>query len=811
MNKQLLALLLLVFTFTLPGHAVLKENGLDTTLIMLRTELTNYHVQLERESKDMKAQQQAIGMELFSILNQANQNAIMLYSQRDGYIFDMAYACHEATQQFHNFKSKAMPFRQMVKKVNIQVARYDSLIQNLTMMPTMYMTESAKTNRVVCLALAVNIRRQLVENQQQFNNYIQFYTFTEQRLKSLNDYANKRYTDLQTSIFKNGDHSYFYLLRHFTANAKEAESSVSDKYKLSKNMVSQWDVRIILFLFLLILFYGFISITLNIITIRFFVTYLIKKGKFSGFKEQFFAKRTCIILALTVVTFAIILGVIRATVQQNFLIMASNLLVEYAWLLGVILFSLLFRVQGSQIKSAFHIYTPMIVMGFLVIAFRIILIPNDLVNLVFPPILLLCALWQWYVIHRHGKNVPKDDNLYSWISLSIFILSVITSWSGYTLMSVQILIWWVMQLTCILTITFAGGWLRAYAQSHDFEHKPINRTWFHSLTKDVVLPTCGVLSFLLAIYWAADVFNLSNTTREIFFTHFIDSRNFSVSIVTISIVVVLYFTFRYINSTVKALLKLHFERTDFATAASRNIMATNVLQVVIWGIWLLISLALLHVSNTWLVVVSGGLSTGIGFASKDILENIYYGISLMAGRIKIGDYIVCDGVRGKVSSISYTSTMLEATDGSVIAFQNSQLFTKNYKNMTKNHGYELDILEVGVAYGSNVQQVKQLLIDAIGKLDCIYKKKGVHIVLKSFDDNCITLKILVWVNVLTQYADDGVIMETIYNTLNNNNIEIPFPQREITIKHITNTAEKSHKVDIFDTEDLETSHGHKHQ
>ena len=139
--------------------------------------------------------------------------------------------------------------------------------------------------------------------------------------------------------------------------------------------------------------------------------------------------------------------------------------------------------------------------------------------------------------------------------------------------------------------------------------------------------------------------------------------------------------------------------------------------------------------------------------------------------------------------------MLEATDGSVIAFQNSQLFSKNYKNMTKNHGYELDILEVGIAYGSNVKEVKKILTDALMKLDCIYREKGVKIVLKSFDDNCITLKVLVWVNVLTQYADDGKIMECIYDTLNEHNIEIPFPQREITIKTAstaeTNAAESA--------------------
>lgn len=57
------------------------------------------------------------------------------------------------------------------------------------------------------------------------------------------------------------------------------------------------------------------------------------------------------------------------------------------------------------------------------------------------------------------------------------------------------------------------------------------------------------------------------------------------------------------------------------------------------------------------------------------------------------------------------------------------------------------------------------------------------VLLKSFDDSCITLKVLVWVNVFTQGLDDSIIMECIYDTLNKNGIEIPFPQREITIKN----------------------------
>ena len=301
----------------------------------------------------------------------------------------------------------------------------------------------------------------------------------------------------------------------------------------------------------------------------------------------------------------------------------------------------------------------------------------------------------------------------------------------------------------------------------------------------MLLPISGVLSFIVSIYWAADVFNMSDTTWEIFNKDYIHTTNFTASLYSVSWVACLYFLFNYINITMVDLMHHHFEKTDPASAASKIVMFKNVLQVIVWGIWLMIALSVFEVGKSWLLAIFAGLSTGLGFASKDILENIYYGVSLMMGRVKVGDYIICDGTRGKVSSISYTSTMLEAIDGSVIAFQNSQLFSKNYKNMTKNHGYELDVLEVGVAYGSNIKEVKQILITELLKLDCIYKEKGVKVLLKSFDDSCITLKIVVWVNVLTQAMDDATIMECIYDTLNEHNIEIPFPQREITIKNAT--------------------------
>lgn len=772
--------------FVLPSNAVLKEANLDTTLYMLRTELTNYHIDLERQNQAAKAQQLAVIQELISIVKQADQNSIMLYSQRNGYIFDMTYACHEATEQFKKFKSKAVPFRQMIKKNNVEVARFDSLINYLYGMNTMFLSEEAQVNRNVDLTLAVNIRRQLVEKQKQLQAYVQAYDRTDRKLQALNDYANRRYEDIQNSIFNNGGDNYLRILRNISMNYKEAKTSVTEKYKPVPGMMSQWDVRIIFILFGIIIFWGLISIFLNLFTIRIVITQLMKHGMFESRKESFMAKRPCLIMAMTVVTFAVILGIVRMTVTQNFVIMASQLLVEYSWLVGVILVSILLRVDNDKIKNTFRIYSPLMLVGFIVIVFRIILIPNDLVNLIFPPVLLLCALWQWNVIGRKHNQVLRTDKTYAFISLAVFGASTIFAWTGFTLLAVQLIIWWTMQLTCVLTITCCKGWLSVYAKRKKLADKAITDKWLYRFIYKVLLPISGVLSFIISIYWAADVFNMSDTTWEIFNKDYIKTSNFTASLYSISEVACLYFLFNYLNITSVDFMRHHFEKADPASAASKIVMFKNVMQVIIWGIWLMIALNVFQVGKSWLLAIFAGLSTGLGFASKDILENIYYGISLMMGRVKVGDYIICDGTRGKVSSISYTSTMLEATDGSVIAFQNSQLFSKNYKNMTKNHGYELDILEVGIAYGSNVKEVKQILIDALMNLDCIYQDKGVKVLLKSFDDSCITLRIVVWVNVLTQAIDDATIMECIYDTLNDHNIEIPFPQREITIKQVNN-------------------------
>jgi small-conductance mechanosensitive channel len=174
------------------------------------------------------------------------------------------------------------------------------------------------------------------------------------------------------------------------------------------------------------------------------------------------------------------------------------------------------------------------------------------------------------------------------------------------------------------------------------------------------------------------------------------------------------------------------------------------------------------------------------------LENFVYGITLMTGRLRVGDYIECEGIQGKVESINYQSTQIVTLDGSVIAFQNATLFSKNFKNLTRNHGYVMVKIPVGVAYGTNVGKVREMLLSSLGELpmknqagkSLIDPKQGFSVLFADFGESSVDLFVVCWVLVEEKAGFVARIKEVIYNTLNENNVEIPFPQRDVHIRQV---------------------------
>ena len=396
------------------ADAVLKEKNLDSTLVILRAELTKHYQELNDQRAEQRQQSQEVFRNLRETMKQSNQNALMLYSQQQEYLFDLTYACHQATEQYQRFQRQQLPFREFINNTSGEIARYDSLINSLQGMPTNIMGERAKTDRSVCLTLATVIKRTLEEDSQQMEDYIRYYNMTEQRLKHMNDYAQKRYYDIQTSIFVNGGDTYLDILRNVKEKWQNMKEVVTKKYTTDEaTKHSDWNLYWIFGLFVAIAFYALIAIGINLLVFKFM------PKRFHTL--EFLKKRSSIMWATTTITLAILMGLIQYNSHQNFVIMASGLLVEYLWLLAVILISLLLRVNATQIKNAFKIYAPLLLIGFVVITFRIILIPSELVSLIFPPVLLACLLWQWWGIRRYNRNIPRSVMFYTYISMAVFI------------------------------------------------------------------------------------------------------------------------------------------------------------------------------------------------------------------------------------------------------------------------------------------------------------------------------------------------------------------------------------------------------
>lgn len=869
--KRIILTTLLLLT-AISSFAVLKEKNLEQTLLVLRMELQTYNEEQQDIMKKYDAISKIQHQNLINTMQKSEQTALMLYSQKQDYTFDLAYACHEATQQYNNFSQNMVPFQKILDMYKVEVNRYNNIIDILEMLPPrirkqraandtsiirpinhirmneegelvdsvrtlpkqiktdmkvladsanskniFLLSDQGRQDRDSCLALAKVIRDNLVFLYNEVSKDSEHYEFVSQRLKKVNDYAMERYSDIKNLIFLNGDEDYFTILSRWSFYYNNAKSDILEKYTQpkDKSVRSEWRGPIVIGLAIFVIFYLIVAFALSNIIIRLLVP--------ARFKTKIFnAKKPYYILAFSFVLFVIVLLVLRLFTLHNFFMLASGLLIEYACLVSAVLFSLLIRSNVKQIRSCFVIYTPILLMGFIIIGFRIVFVTNSVVNILFPPILLIFTIWQAVCLKKHRKNIHTSDGLYTVVSLAVMASSCVASWCGYSLLAVQIFIWWLFQLmaiqaiTCIYyliqkyefrfltaraikkdeTLSLRQARQLAYDMVHPTKHTRgdhIRITWSYDLFVKTLVPVFIISSILICIVLAAGIFDLSESFKQMFYKNFINVEGVcQLSLFKLLVISLTFFVCRYICYGLKAIYK-HYRTEHAIINGDANItLANNLISILVWGGFFIFVLVFLKVPKSGISIVTAGLATGVGFAMKDIIENFIYGLSLMTGRLRVGDYIECDGVRGKVDTITYQSTQIVTLDGCVIAFLNSALFNKTFKNLTRNHGYEFNKLAVGVSYGSDIKQVREMLVKELAVLTKadetgipqVDPNKGINVLLDEFGDNSVNLYVTFWGLVETKLSTCAKAKEIIYNTLNAHNVEIPFPQRTIYIKEM---------------------------
>ena len=892
----------LALMLSVPAGAVLKERDLARTLEVLRAELEMSERQQQAFMARYRSMQDNQHNQLVDYMQRSEQIALMLYSQHYDYTFDLTYACQQATDLYNELSGKTLPYARIQNYIANELARYDGLIRNLENLPPRVkvqsdgtvidpqkvlqhhivvdsveaatiarvdsiandlgisdtvlaaardsvvqisnaykLTAAQQADRNACLTIAFRMRENLQQLMEDINEDNLYYTTVSGNVESLYDYAQGCYRTLQKSIFVNGGDNYFKTLMNLPLLLPQAQREVSSKYGSFEERganFSEWRGPVVQFIVFVLVGWGLVSTLLS----RFILQFLPQRYRPADYE----AKRNLYHIVAGIFIFVSVVMLLRTFLHQHFLLLAANLVVSIAWLSFAIFLSLLIRINIRQIRSSIRIYIPILIMASIVIVFRMLFIPNNLVNLIYPPILLGFCFWQASVMRAPKGSIPSSDILYTSVSMGALVIATLLAWCGYVLFAVEIMIWWMFQLAALQTITFIYHLLERYEQQYvvvkirksqrenrqlslnaiadpttgqptadqnenrkgaDGEGLATNEemlkltrqgdfihlTFIFDFVGRALVPILAILSSMMSLWYAAGIFEMTDLLRNIFYYNFVDKADIiQLSLHKLVIVACCWFVFRYLNYLLRSLYhRLVRLRSTQHPGHLNFTLADNVIAILVWGSFVLYALYLLQVPKTGLSVVTAGLATGMGFAMKDLLENFFYGISLMTGRVRVGDYIECDGIQGRVESITYQSTQLITLDGSVIAFLNAQLFNKNFKNLTRNHHYELVKIPIGVGYGCDIQQVREMLTEAITPILRITLEDGrellksdtaVSVVFSDFGASSVDLLVCYWILVDQKSRFGSMVKEAIYNTLTQRGVEIPFPQCDVHIK-----------------------------
>ncbi len=199
----------------------------------------------------------------------------------------------------------------------------------------------------------------------------------------------------------------------------------------------------------------------------------------------------------------------------------------------------------------------------------------------------------------------------------------------------------------------------------------------------------------------------------------------------------------------------------------------------------LTALSLLGIPLTAFAFATGAIAIGIGFGAQNIINNFISGWILMAERpIRIGDFIEIDGTNGVVELIGNRSTRIRRTDGVHLLVPNSRLLEQTVVNWTLVDREIRTMVRVGVAYGSPVRQVADLIRQAVEAQPEIKANPPLSVIFEDFGDSALVFDVYFWCDVGGEKLLREIRSEIRFRLTElfaENGITIAFPQRDIHV------------------------------
>ncbi|MDV5353672.1 small-conductance mechanosensitive channel MscS [Kosakonia sp. SMBL-WEM22] len=261
--------------------------------------------------------------------------------------------------------------------------------------------------------------------------------------------------------------------------------------------------------------------------------------------------------------------------------------------------------------------------------------------------------------------------------------------------------------------------------------------------------------------------------------------SYAVNIVAaIAIIIVGMIVARVISNALNRVMRArHIDATvaDFLSALVRyGIIAFT----------LIAALGRVGVQTASVIAVLGAAGLAIGLALQGSLSNLAAGVLLVTFRpFRSGEYVDLGGVAGTVLQVQIFSTTLRTPDGRIIVIPNGKIIAGNIINFSREPVRRNELI-IGVAYDSDIDQVKSLITEIIQADDRILKDREMTVRLNELGASSINFVVRIWSkssDLQNVYWD---VLETIKRRFDENGISFPFPQMDVNFKRVKDNADE---------------------
>jgi len=208
----------------------------------------------------------------------------------------------------------------------------------------------------------------------------------------------------------------------------------------------------------------------------------------------------------------------------------------------------------------------------------------------------------------------------------------------------------------------------------------------------------------------------------------------------------------------------------------------------VFAVGLVVGLQALGVNLNSLTVLGGAIGIGVGLGLQGIANNFVSGLILLMERpIKVGDRVQVDDLNGDVINIAGRSTWVRTNDNVVMIIPNSEFISQRVINWTANDRRIRFSLPLGVSYGSNPEQVREVLMEAAASNSDVLTTPKPDVLFIGFGDSSLDFELRVWTEsrVQTPHILKSDLYFEVFKKFGEHGIEIPFPQRDLHVRSVS--------------------------